>query len=194
MIIKQSYPIQQHRTIRCTILGCTKAPFRLQRMTATSRICGIKISSAMLVVWHTREQPVYRTRYGHSTWSANRSPEHHGRNKAGLSSACVDSGIWPTAGNFVINDLLIWNRCAKIHHVPSSLCSSVLSNSKVLVKKLCCCLSEIIFFIAHIFIIPFSTLCSATSLALLLFCSDLFIITIIIISEQWNVSCSNCYF
>lgn len=60
---------------------------------------------------------------------------------------------------------------------------SAVSNSEVLVKKLCC-LSEIVFSIAHIFIIPFSTLCSATWLALLLFCSDLFIITIIIIAEQ----------
>lgn len=105
-------------------------------MNATSCICGIKISSAMLVAWHTREQPVYGTRYDHGTWSANSSPEHHGRNKAGLGSACVDSGIWPTAGNFLINDLFIWNSCAKIHYVPSSLCSSVLSNSEVLVKKL----------------------------------------------------------
>lgn len=42
----------------------------------------------------------------------------------------------PLQGAFLINDLFIWNCCAKIHYLHSSLCSSVLSNSDVLVKKL----------------------------------------------------------
>lgn len=142
MISKESHPIQQRRAIRCTVLGRTKAPFRLRRMNAVSYIRGIKISSEMLVVWHTRKQPVYGTRYDRSTWSANRQiTRHEGapwKKQGPVQTVCVCVWMWesePLQGTFMMNDLFIWNCCAKIHYVHSRLSSSVLSSFKVLVQK-----------------------------------------------------------
>lgn len=92
--------------------------------------------------------------------------------------------LWSPTCCRKLSDKLSFFKIVVLKFIVFNLCSSVLSNFEVLVKKFVCSLSEIISFVAHIFIIPFSNVGSATYPALLLFCSDLLIITIITISEQ----------
>ena len=89
----------------------------------------------------------------------------------------------PLQGTFTINDQFVWNCCAKTHHVRSSLCSSIVSNSEVLVTKL----SSSLFVWKHI---PYSSYFYYPLFSLMLCylsCSLAFLFRLVYSNHNYNI-------